>query len=401
MNCGTIVEGHYCQHCGQENIVPKETFWGLLTHFVYDITHFDGKFFSTIRLLLTKPGFLSKEYIRGRRASYLHPIRMYVFTSAIFFIFFFMLFNAKNMITSTKEKREAQLTQVNQAIDNLEETLPKQQDSVRRQAVVKAMATLEAEKLALEKKIAADSTKITDNEEADKAIKSVSDSLARKGVEVPDMMKPRKVWNADTSKSSTGFNEEVTKYNLHSVLAYQHIQQALPKAERDGFLKRNLAVLVVRAVEDGHNQGSKAYLKNFVDNLLHQFPKMLFVSLPLYALILQLLYVRNKNLFYADHAIYTIHLYCATFIFLLLWFVFLKLNERSGSAILPILQFLLMTGIYFYQYKSMRKFYGQRRGKTILKFILLNWLSLVMMVFLVVVFTALSVTMMGGSGGGH
>ena len=88
LNCKSVIYGRFCHVCGQENIEPKETFWGLLTHFVYDVTHFDGKFFDTTKYLLFRPGFLALEYLRGRRASYLNPIRMYVFTSAFFFIIF-------------------------------------------------------------------------------------------------------------------------------------------------------------------------------------------------------------------------------------------------------------------------------------------------------------------------
>ena len=85
------MHGRFCHICGQENIEPKESFWHLVTHFMYDVTHFDGKFFSTLKYLLFRPGYLSHEYLRGRRASYLHPIRMYVFTSAFFFLIFFSI----------------------------------------------------------------------------------------------------------------------------------------------------------------------------------------------------------------------------------------------------------------------------------------------------------------------
>ncbi|MBS1734243.1 MAG: DUF3667 domain-containing protein, partial [Bacteroidetes bacterium] len=95
LNCGTEVNGRYCHVCGQENIEPKETVWHLVTHFFNDITHFDGKFFSTLKYLITKPGFLSAEYMKGRRNSYLNPIRMYVFTSAFFFLIFFSFFKVK------------------------------------------------------------------------------------------------------------------------------------------------------------------------------------------------------------------------------------------------------------------------------------------------------------------
>ena len=85
--------GHYCHNCGQENIEPKESIWHLVSHLFEDLTHFDGKFFTSLKDLILKPGFLSKEYMLGRRASYLNPIRMYLFTSAIFFLIFFSLYS--------------------------------------------------------------------------------------------------------------------------------------------------------------------------------------------------------------------------------------------------------------------------------------------------------------------
>lgn len=99
LNCGTDVVGKYCHICGQENIEPKETTWHLLVHLFEDLTHFDGKFFTSMKDLIWKPGFLSLEYMKGRRARYLNPIRMYLFTSFIFFLVFFLLYkiNGNNL----------------------------------------------------------------------------------------------------------------------------------------------------------------------------------------------------------------------------------------------------------------------------------------------------------------
>ncbi|MBC7411543.1 MAG: DUF3667 domain-containing protein, partial [Bacteroidia bacterium] len=88
LNCGQQLSGRYCHACGQENIEHHDTFWHLVSHFFNDITHFDSKFFGTIIPLLFKPGFLTKEFLGGRRQRYLEPIRMYVFLS---FLCFFII----------------------------------------------------------------------------------------------------------------------------------------------------------------------------------------------------------------------------------------------------------------------------------------------------------------------
>src|SRR4029078_1863472 len=104
LNCCATVQGRYCHICGQENVEPKETFWHMFIHFFYDITHFDSKFFETVKDLVFKPGFLSKEYVKGKRASYLHPVRMYVFTSAMFFLVFFSLFKNETSVKTNMTK---------------------------------------------------------------------------------------------------------------------------------------------------------------------------------------------------------------------------------------------------------------------------------------------------------
>jgi hypothetical protein len=125
LNCGTTVVGKYCHECGQENIEPKETVGHLFSHFFSDITHFDGKFFTSMKDLVLKPGFLSKEYTRGRRMSYLHPIRMYLFTSFIFFLVFFSLYkvdeNSLNIVVDKNDIEKvdsAKLSQISSQLNN-------------------------------------------------------------------------------------------------------------------------------------------------------------------------------------------------------------------------------------------------------------------------------------------
>lgn len=86
LNCGEVVTGRFCTMCGQENKEPRESFGQLIYDFFADFTHFDSKLFTTLKYLFFRPAFLTKEYLAGRRMRYLHPIRMYIFISFVFFI---------------------------------------------------------------------------------------------------------------------------------------------------------------------------------------------------------------------------------------------------------------------------------------------------------------------------
>ena len=106
LNCNAVVNGKYCSVCGQENLEPQESLWHLIVHFFNDITHFDGKFFSSVKYVVTKPGFLTSEYVRGRRMSYLNPVRFYVFTSFLFFLIFFAFILNMNAFIKEDENTE-------------------------------------------------------------------------------------------------------------------------------------------------------------------------------------------------------------------------------------------------------------------------------------------------------
>ena len=84
LNCNAEVNGVYCPECGQPNREPVLGIKDLLGDFIHMMTHFDGKFFSTVRMLITKPGYLSRAFLSGQRMKYLPPVQMYVLTSAIF-----------------------------------------------------------------------------------------------------------------------------------------------------------------------------------------------------------------------------------------------------------------------------------------------------------------------------
>jgi hypothetical protein len=84
-NCGTALNGHYCPECGQKAAPIAPTFHDLVHDFTHELLHVDGKIFRSVRLLLTRPGFLTRDYFQGRKARHVSPIRLYLIFSVAFF----------------------------------------------------------------------------------------------------------------------------------------------------------------------------------------------------------------------------------------------------------------------------------------------------------------------------
>lgn len=86
LNCNHVVENKFCPNCGQQNTETRQSFHYLFTHFVEDLTHYDGSFWKTIKALLFKPGRLTKEYLEGKRLKYVPPVKLYIFISFVAFL---------------------------------------------------------------------------------------------------------------------------------------------------------------------------------------------------------------------------------------------------------------------------------------------------------------------------
>jgi hypothetical protein len=85
-NCGRPLDGTFCAECGQKATALNPTLHDVVHDLTHELVHVDGRIFRSIRLLLTRPGLLTREYFLGRRAGYISPIRLYLVFSVIFFL---------------------------------------------------------------------------------------------------------------------------------------------------------------------------------------------------------------------------------------------------------------------------------------------------------------------------
>ena len=341
LNCNAQVYDRFCHICGQENIEPKESAWHLVTHFFEDITHFDGKFFTSLKYLVLRPGFLSREYMMGRRASHLNPIRMYIFTSAFFFLIFFSLYKF--------EPSKATVT----TVDN---------------GVVKA--TVEALKQMNKKDY---------NAFVDELVKN--DSTLRFAY---DSARYFKYLDSISNAATTKIRFSPSKYKTR-----KEYDSALAHGKDHNWFERQVTYRQFE-LRERFKGDNRAMLTAIMDKLMHSLPQILFITLPLFAFLLKLLYLRRKQFYYVNHAIFTIHLFVFVFIALLITFGIGKLNDTLHYGWLSFLNTIIVLFIFFYNYKAMRNFYQQGRAKTIAKFLILHFVNLFIVLLLFMVFFTFS-----------
>lgn len=300
LNCGTQVAGRFCQQCGQENVEVKESFFQLLRHFIEDLTHFDGKLWKTLKLLLFKPASLTKLYMDGKRAAYIHPIRMYLFVSAVFFLFMFtgeMPGKPENLPANAGQPKDI-ATGINEGFD----------------------------------------------------MDLGNDSVQYKTVE-----------------------------------AYNAAQQKLPENKRDEWLD---ALVKKKGIELNEKyEGDKfKIVKALIEKFEHYFSRMLYISLPIFAFFIWVLYRRNKHHFFVDHIIFSIHIYCAFYIILFA----VKMINAAVKYIYPkatgISGLIVAAALVYYLYKSLKNHFNQSWGKTSLKFFILTILTILLMGVLMFLF---------------
>jgi hypothetical protein len=333
LNCGHVVEEKFCTHCGQENIVTKEDAFHMVTHAIADYFHFEHKFFGTIGPLLLKPGKLTKEYVAGKRMASIHPIRLYIFISIVFFL----------VILSGNKSDEKEVEKKKPVATN--KTLsPKEIDSLQAE---KIEAVEEAMKYVPMKSAVRDSILKAAKEDIKKDSSNTDTDINL------FTGKKKKKWGGNWGVKDT------------TVADYEKHQLALPKGQRDGFIKHYINK---RSIELNKYPNPT---EKFKEDLLHNIPKMMFLLLPMFALILKLVYI-NKNKYYYEHLIYSFHLHSAIFlsvlVTMLLKWLFGFVYDISGW-----LAFFCTIYIIWYVYRSLRTFYGSTRWITVLKIFFLSF----------------------------
>lgn len=331
-NCSTPVEGHFCHFCGQRYHDHKESFGELAYEFTSDFLHFDARFFRTVLPLIFQPGKLTKSYNDGKQRSQFHPIRLYLFSSFVYFFLFFYFTNKE---------------------DNFED-----QNNRNRIAFIVDSATNTIRK----DSIVNESLNESDLPDKNKILTGalLSDSKTKQKESLHDS-------TAQFTFSVNSYIDSLLRKNT-TPEGYLNQQKLFSKNKKDGYLKRIFTIKILKINLKGE-EGKKEFFNKLSETFLHNIPKALFFLLPIFAFFLKMLYFRKKQFYYVDHAVLSLHYFSLIFILLILSNYIL--DAIFGTEIFTFLAFIWMSA---YMFIAMKRLYGESWGRTISKFITLGFL---------------------------
>ena len=277
-NCGNERPGPYCAHCGQNDRDYVRSLPLMLGEFVKETLELDSRFLRTVKTMIMRPGELSAEFSRNRRASYSSPVRFYLFVSLAFF-FVLSLTTDLGPPAERWDEAEVELERASEGADveRLKSMLPEEQRG------------------------------------------DIDEILAHPG-------RPYL---------------KVIVYEAAKALA----------AAGDDFVLDGFDRFVAVQVVDVMHQPLVA-----VDRLMDNLPIAMFVTLPAYACLLALFYLRKRR-FYVEHLVFSVHVHTVAFA------VFAVRMLIPGGGILTL-------ALLVYYFLALRRYYGDGTLLTAVKWFL-------------------------------
>jgi hypothetical protein len=334
LNCGHQVAERFCPNCGQENIESRKTFHHLFVHFFEDLTHYENAFWRTIRNLLFKPSALTKEYLSGKRLSYLAPVRLYIFISFITFFFITIIPDSEDHILKAKQTQSVSVTDKNGV----------KKDSII--AITKGFSKI-----------------------LKKELKEETDSIH----------------NVKLGKNG--------KLNTFSIFGCKSIKQldSIKKFGKGPERMSDFEYWFGKKFMTVTQQNTKAeILEKFKESFVHDFPKVLFIYMPIFAFFLWLFHSK-KRWYYFDHGIFTLHYFSFLLALVLILFLCDVLLTAIGEspfvdAINTLLHIVGTLWGFYYFFPAHHRFYGETRVISFIKSMALFVINSILIIIILCLF---------------
>jgi hypothetical protein len=346
LNCGEVLTGQHCSHCGQRAKVRVLSLTSLLRDLFGDLTEFDSRIWRTLIPLAMRPGHLTAEYLRGRRTYYSPPFRMYLVLSLVFFL----------ATSIGANPGDAMKLDVGEGGANLQirgDGAPTDPAAATPQGAAESAAESPGGS-------AAGDTPAVDSDRRRLIEAIVARVPAAEQAEVRQRLERELGGLPDEAV-------EPVRRIVDDPCGEQNLKLDVPGLKP---YEPRLREACRKIVTDSSSFGRALY-----DNI----PKMMFIFLPLIAAVMFVLYLGSGR-YYVEHLLFFVHYHSFFFLGGLAIVVLDRtaalLGTNAFGRALGVLEgaltFVLVLYVPYYLYRAMRRVYGQGRAVTLVKFSLLG-----------------------------
>ena len=382
-NCGAEKQGLYCAVCGQNDRDYRRTVFPVVGEILAETFETDSRLFRTAKVLFTKPGFLSTEFSRNRRAGYIAPFRLYLFTSIVFFFVLSLRVDlpegslSRPSATGAEDGRPFQGKLRNRA--RPEVPISPGREATPTRDAAPPVAAEDAPHEAPEVSAQADRPGVTIHidlgagktpEGEDTEIPLVaggSESLVR-GPDGRFLLTPEQLERVDRFRALL---DDQRGRKFTEILRRPYVGEAV------------VVTLLGFSEEDYGSFGDTSrYVIGQLVDVLHRpsdaarvwfeyLPVAMFSLLPLYALLLKVFYLRRGR-FYSEHLVFGMHIH--TVAYLVFSVMVLVPDQGIGSWV----NLALLLGLAGYYFVALKRYYEQGAFLTLVKYAMLamvySWL---------------------------
>ena len=401
-NCGTQLAGEYCAQCGQHAIDYRRSLLLLVIDAADSFLNWDTKFLKSVGIMLFKPWRLTNDFNAGRRVRYVHPLRLYLLASIAFFLIIKTIHFDPSGKFQLSPKDRAEISAAISKLAGSESLTPEQRtrievmrsrfegaeeipDLKEREKFDRAMMKLQglAEKQALKAKDLerleaalqrmegigvppvpeiAGLPGANPSAAGDPAVSPApavapaapADPAAPSATATPARRQPRIQFTTGSPPPIPKAVDEADKLNITVG------KEGEPKNAFETWLESRIKSKVG---EDGTN------VQLFIDTLRDNLPTMMLCCIPLFALVLKVLYFFQRR-YYVEHLVYALHIHTFAYVAA----VVISLIGMAAERWLPAVQLFFVLTLSFAAvvlvFLSIRRVYRQGWFMTTVKFIL-------------------------------
>lgn len=315
LNCAEQLENeqNYCPNCGQENSDKKLPLGAFIKDFFSNYLSFDTILFKTLTPFIFRPGKLTKAFNDGKRRRYINPIRLYL----IFSLFYFFMIS----LTVPKDFVDSNI----RSFINQKEVFDSLKVNTLDSAGIQAIINKSSQPDSLVKELTERRNTIQDS---------------------TDRWATIKYWANDEKLSDEEFKGKLAKVGFTS----------------DIFSAQFLRSFVINS-------------SLFVYQAVRNLPVMMFFFLPLFGLILAILFFKGR--YYIEHLIHGLHLHSFAYFIYGLALLLISVFPYIDNWIIFISFFWVSTYTLF----SIKRLYNNSWGKSFVKFIILGFLYFIFLSF--------------------